>query len=131
MSAFTGSLTLTELDTDWRLWRMETPLIYEVGELGSGRRIAVPAGFETDGASVPRFLWAVLPTWGKYSRAAVIHDYLGTLLMAGTPHPEGQHQRIIDSVFLEAMAVLEVQLPIRWSMWAAVRLAAIVGRRDI
>jgi hypothetical protein len=131
MSAFTGPLSLTELDTDWRMWRLETPLVYEVGELGSGRTIEVPAGFITDGASVPRFLWAICPTWGSYSRAAVIHDFLGTMLMAGTPPPEGMHQTIIDRVFVEAMTVCGTNLVIRWAIWAAVRLAAKVGRRDI
>lgn len=124
MSAFTGSLTITHLDLDWRLWRLEQPLIYEVGELGSGRHITVPAGFETDGASVPRFFWAVLPTWGKYSRAAVIHDYLGTLLVHGTPHAEGPNQKTIDAVFYEAMTVCEVRWPIKVLIWSTMRIVA-------
>ncbi len=126
MSAFTGPLTITHLDLDWRLWRIEVPLVYEVGELGSDRRIEVPAGFETDGASVPRFFWAVLPTWGKYSRAAVIHDYLGTLLVNGTPHPEGQSQAIIDAVFYEAMTVCEVRWPVKALIWSTMRIVALV-----
>jgi len=39
-------------------------------------QVIVPLGFETDFASVPRILWSVLPPWGRYSPAAVVHDWL-------------------------------------------------------
>ena len=35
-SAFTGPLTLTQLD-DWKLWRLEQPLRYEIGRYFLGR----------------------------------------------------------------------------------------------
>jgi len=124
MSAFTGPLTITHLDTDWREWRIEQPLIYEVGELGSGRVIEVPAGFITDGASIPRILWALLPTWGRYSRAAVIHDYLGTRLVEGRPHAYGQTQKVIDGVFLEAMGVCGEKWLVKMALYLSVRIAA-------
>jgi hypothetical protein len=38
--------------------------------------VTVPAGFVTDFASTPRAIWAVIPPFGNYQRAAVIHDYL-------------------------------------------------------
>lgn len=40
--------------------------------------ITAPAGFETDGASIPRFFWRLIgpPLAGKYAPAAVLHDYL-------------------------------------------------------
>lgn len=38
--------------------------------------IIVPKGFCSDFATVPRFLWGIYPPQGKYSRAAVLHDYL-------------------------------------------------------
>jgi len=41
-----------------------------------GKEITVPAGFKTDFASVPRLFWNLAPPWGKYSRAAVVHDWL-------------------------------------------------------
>lgn len=41
-----------------------------------GYIIDVPKGFKTDFASVPRLFWRRLPKWGKYSYAAVVHDYL-------------------------------------------------------
>jgi hypothetical protein len=43
-----------------------------------GRELTVPAGFQCDGASVPRFLWSsVSPAIDPRTiRAAVVHDYL-------------------------------------------------------
>lgn len=97
MSAFTGALTITHLDVDWRVWRLERPLRYEVGSLGSGRLVEVPAGFVTDGASVPRAFWALLPVWGRYSRAAVVHDYLCVLINQGAPHDLAPDRRRADA----------------------------------
>ncbi len=111
MSRFTGELTITQLDVDYRTWRLEQPLVYEVGDENSGHMIEVHKLFETDGASVPRIFWALLPTWGKYSRAAVVHDYLYNELREGTePHPEAPTRQRADAIFLEAMAVCGVGL---------------------
>ena len=38
--------------------------------------MTIPKGFESDMASVPRFLWAVIPPIGPYNKAALLHDYL-------------------------------------------------------
>lgn len=45
-------------------------------KLDSGENIRVPKGFKTDLASTPSFLWPILPPFGRYSQAAVVHDYL-------------------------------------------------------
>lgn len=41
-------------------------------------RYVVPAGFITDGASIPRFFWSLVgsPFTGKYVEVAILHDYL-------------------------------------------------------
>ena len=41
-----------------------------------GMPILIPAGFVSDGASVPRFLWAIIPPYGRYTKAAIVHDFL-------------------------------------------------------
>lgn len=128
MSNFTDDLTITAL-ADGRTWRCFDPLTYEVGAVGSGKLITVPKGFETDGASVPRPLWWFLPSWGTYSRAAVVHDYLCTLLDANTPHALAPDRRTADAIFFEAMVVLGTGAVMRWLMWAAVRLYAIGARK--
>lgn len=122
MSRFTGPLTITELDNEVRLWRLETPLVYEVGHLGSGRVVEVPAGFITDGASVPRPFWSLLPAWGSYSRAAVLHDYLLVRLYGPDPHAEALSRLQADRIFLEAMNVLGTGAITRTLLYAGVRL---------
>jgi hypothetical protein len=124
MSAFTGALTVTHLDLDWRRWRLETPLRFEIGSLGSGLVVEAPPGMVTDGASVPRLLWSVLPAWGRYSRAAVIHDRLCDLINAGTPHVLAPTRRIADRIFLDAMKVSGVNRLVGLAMYGAVRAEA-------
>lgn len=121
MSAFTGPLSLTELDADWRLWRLDTPLTFEVGSLGSGKAVTAPVGMITDGASVPRTLWSCIPPWGPYSRAAVIHDRLCYLLASGAPHPLAPTYAAAADIFLEAMQVGGTPLCQRQEMYLAVR----------
>jgi len=122
MSSFTGPLTITQLEADWRQFRTEHVIVYEVGDLGSGRVIEVPAPFFTDGASVPRWLWSFLPTWGSYSRAAVVHDYLLFLLKDGRPHAEGQTRRQCDGVFWEAIGVCPTSFGVRCLLYFGVSL---------
>lgn len=38
--------------------------------------VYVPRGFVSDGASVPRFLWALIPPDGLHRAAALAHDWL-------------------------------------------------------
>lgn len=41
----------------------------------NSRFINVPARFETDGARVPRLLWAFLDPAGEAFESAIVHDY--------------------------------------------------------
>jgi hypothetical protein len=50
------------------------PLRYLI--LNTGVEIRVPLGFVTDFASTPRTIWSVLPPFGEYQLAAVVHDFL-------------------------------------------------------
>lgn len=62
------------------------------------------------------------PHAGRYSRAAVVHDYLYNELRPGTePHPEAPTRQRADAIFYEAMQVSGVGFFTRWIMWAAVR----------
>lgn len=64
--------------------------------------ICVPAGYRTDFASIPRILWRVLPPFGQYGKAAVIHDWLCDV------EPKLCDNTTAADVFNEAMAVLGV-----------------------
>lgn len=75
----------------------------------------------TDFASVPRvFVW-LLPRYGPYTKAAILHDYLWRTVV-----PVGKISRTeADRVFREAMHELNVAFLRRWIMWAAVRWASL------
>ena len=52
-------------------------LCNNMSSLVNGTHYNVPAGFVTDLASVPRFLyWKYPPNWTPYVPAAILHDYL-------------------------------------------------------
>jgi hypothetical protein len=75
--------------------------------------VLIPAGFETDFASVPRFFWRIVPPWGKYSPAAVVHDFLYATGVVS--------RRRADKIFLRAMCQLDVAWWRRQLMYRAVR----------
>jgi len=123
MSRFTGPADLRHMGAGrWRSWQVLRPIVYEIGAEGSGVEAMVPVDFETDGASVPRLLWPLLPPTGRYLRAAILHDYLYTRIKAGEPHALIRTRAAADREFRRAMAACGVSAPTRWLMWAGVRL---------
>ena len=113
MSKFTDVLIVSPL-ADGRTWVTRKEFGYDIGEEGSGNSIDVPIGFMTDFASVPRPLWWLIPRWGKYGNAAVIHDYC---------YWEQRFSRKeADRIFREGMEVLGVPKCKRTLMYCAVRL---------
>lgn len=59
-------------------FRLVAPWVYIWDHQGIRRRLTIPAGFEHDGASIPRILWTLLGLTpaGLISAAAVAHDAL-------------------------------------------------------
>ena len=51
-------------------------LLQDFTETTKYGEITVPKGYITDLASSPRFTWSFVPPFGRYSQAAVIHDWL-------------------------------------------------------
>lgn len=129
MSAFTGPLAIAEQDADSDWWMLITPLVWEVGALGSGVFITVEDGFTTDGASIPWPIVDFFPRWGrKYRRPSILHDRLLTWIDDGTPHPNAPTRAAADRVFLEAMAACHVWWSVRWAFYFAVRIGALWSR---
>ena len=109
---------ITELDAmlikDDLIWKLERPLIYESDLLGP---IMVPAGFETDLASVPR-LPLIYTLWGgKAHREGVVHDFLYRL----DSDPQATFDQA-NEVFFEAMQCREKSWYVRYPMWWGVCL---------
>jgi hypothetical protein len=90
-------------------WRVAQEFRYYIGSEDSQQWVTVPAGYLTDGASVPRVFWSLIPPWGAYGQAAVVHDLLCEYLSI-VDH--GQVLAITreraDQIFNEAMQVLKV-----------------------
>lgn len=101
-------------------WTLERELAYEANH----DLFKIPAGFCTDLASVPRLFWSILPPWGRYAKAAVLHDWL---YVVQPPIQRGFGYRTIsrkeaDGIFLQAMRKAGVDFVTRWTMYHAVRL---------
>ena len=129
MSSFTSPLIVTPFGRNkWKLFKEFT---YHVGSKYSNNIIPVPAGFVTDFASIPQtliivvgisamilayyrnldwLLWVgvlivfiilTMPAWGRYGKAAVVHDYL----YGDVDNKKRRDRKYTDDVFYEAMLV--------------------------
>lgn len=68
---------ITQVNGSDDLYRLEEDLVVRTWDGDTPQCVfAVPAGFQTDGATVPRFLWWLIPKMGRHSRAAFAHDWL-------------------------------------------------------
>lgn len=95
-----------------RVFRLQQPYRY-ISTLGT---VTVPAGTETDGASVPRAFWTIFEPFGEYFPAAVIHDFLYT------PDNHEFDRWESDIIFKEAMFNLGVPWTKREPIYHAVRI---------
>lgn len=111
MSSFSTPLHLEY--GDGRKWKLILGFRYDTDLLAAGA-VYVPAGFETDFASVPRLFWRLYPPTGQYGKAAVVHDYLY--------RGSGVSRELADKIFLEAMECLKVHWWTRHTIYRAVRL---------
>ena len=112
MSSFRSKLVISPV-TGGKRWLLIEPFEYERGKMESFDIIRVPKDFETDFASIPRIFWSILPPWGRYGKAAVLHDWM---------YFNGKKTRKeCDSIFLEAMGVLKVSWWKKKVMYLGVR----------
>lgn len=88
----------------------------------------LPPGFMSDGASVPRALWWFLPPWGDRSTiAALFHDWLCELLIAGRPQPGATTRADCDRLFRDCLVDLGVSAWRAWAAWTGVRAFSIAS----
>ena len=117
MTDFERAKVIVEQVSD-KNWLLRKALDYT----GKFETFHVPVGQGTDFASVPRvFVW-FLPRYGRYTKAAILHDFLwreraskGTLDYVDA-----------DGTFRRAMRQLGVPFLRRWIMWSAVRWGALL-----
>jgi hypothetical protein len=104
---------------DIYLWILAGDLIYRSDYWAE--LIIAPKGFETDFASIPKWIprWLFDPA-GRHRAAAVVHDYLARL--------EGFDRKIADLIFFEAMGLLDVKKWRKKLMYWAVRIGSLRKR---
>jgi hypothetical protein len=94
-------------------WRLTAPLVYDSDV--AGRVFVVPAGFETDYASVPRVALAFLLCGDTAHAASAVHDFLYT-----PPHPVTRD--VADAVLREAALISGVPAWRAKLLWLGVRI---------
>jgi hypothetical protein len=100
-------------------WEVLKEIVYHA----RSQDFVVEEGMRTDFASVPRaFVW-FLPRYGRYTKAAILHDHLWR---EEVPHAISRIEA--DGIFRQAMRQLEVPFLRRWIMWGAVRLGALATK---
>ena len=95
-------------------WALVEPLVYR----GNRETFTAPSGFETDFASVPRALVWLIPRYGRYTKAAILHDYLWRTGVVPRVDANGLFRRVMRELGVPALR--------RWMMWAAVGLGSVV-----
>ncbi len=115
MSSFTRVPPLKAIPPNYKLYKTTVAFEYYVGSEDSNDTISIPKGYETDGASIPKFAWSLIGgPLGKYAPAAVLHDLLY--------YTQTRTRKESDRIFLEAMKVLGVNRFKRWLMHKCVRV---------
>lgn len=132
---------------DAKRWKLLNNLTYK----GKDEYFDIPAGYQTDFASVPRAVQALIPTTGAYTLAAVAHDYFCDSLNTGyrlrkqgvdamraagwvelvgkgwIKEPEMPGPRDTDAIFRRMMRELGVSFLLRWLIWVGVRWGAVAN----
>lgn len=121
MSTFTRFSAIEQLQYDKAasvlnnkdIWETIPGFRYYIGAENSDQYVDVETGFKTDGATIPRFLWWLLPPIGEYSQACTLHDklcttYRITRVINGNPVQVAITRKEIDRILDEALGVLEV-----------------------
>lgn len=84
--------------------------------------VEAPVKKRTDLASVPLWLWALFPPYGRYTAAAIVHDELWDMAKRGEITFGDADYQLRE--MLRACGVSELRSGI---MWASVRWAGMVG----
>lgn len=116
MSSFTTELVISPAARTG-FWKLDEAFDYYIDESARRVTISVPKGFETDFASIPRIFWNILPPFGTYGKASIVHDFLYSVLSNDLQYTRAD----CDKVFLDAMGILGTNVIVRYSMWVAVR----------
>jgi len=114
-----------------KTWELEEEVVYQ----GKDELFTIPVGFKTDFASVPGAVQWLIPSYGQYTLAAIVHDQFCDNLNAYHNNPcYGEHfqaptpnARDTDAIFRRIMRELGVPPLRRWLIWTGVRWGALAN----
>lgn len=114
------------------VYELIVDLCYQGNPDSGGDLIAIPAGFKTDLASVPRFLSWLTPIAGVHNRAAILHDWnCVQLARFWRLRYEDEVPRInsndTDGLFLRCLREAGVHTYRRRAYWVGVRYGALAN----
>ena len=115
MNNFTSDLIVRSYTSS--KWELNENFFFYFDESNKNIGIIVPKGFVTDFASIPRIFWSIIPPTGRYTKAAVLHDFLYSI-----DSNYGLRRKQCDLIFLKAMKILKVKKWKRIIMYLGVRL---------
>jgi len=138
LEQFSGPVEVAYATTESRqlgydVWRIMNAFRFYPNPADKSTYVDVPAGFLSDGASVPRPFWWVLPPWGSYGPAAITHDFLcetGKIVLSGVPSVLTTRAEA-DKIFKLAMEALGVPGWKKNVMYIAVRVFEKVARHPM
>lgn len=113
-------------------WRVTNGFRYYIGALDSSRWVDIPTGYLTDGASVFFPINAIIPAWGSYGQAVILHDYLCehylyTRIRDGIMSVEAIDRKEIDEILSDSMKILGVKKWQHFLIMAGVNLYRIIA----
>lgn len=115
MSSFTNPIDSRKLPNGKR--RLLTSFEYYVHSKYDNVVILVPAGFISDGATIPRFLWPIIGhPWDDYEQAAWLHDYICKHMRRTYNRKQG------EKIMYDAMGALGVSKWKRKTMYRGLRM---------
>lgn len=114
---FLSKLEISPSPIDETKWVLGEPLIYKSS---ASLTIIVPKEYETDLASIPRILWSIMPPFGFYSSAAVVHDWIYN--NKGSVSGYFLTRKRADTILLNAMLESNVPKIKAYTIYHAVRL---------
>jgi hypothetical protein len=94
--------------------------------VGKTETFIVPRGFVSDFATIPKFLWWLFGPTGAYTAAAILHDWLCTMLATRVPPASA---RDTDGIFRRRCKELGVDFVSRWLLWTGVRWGALFNAK--
>lgn len=113
-------------------WRVRDGFKYYIGTIEDDCWVNVPDGFLSDGASVPAVVWGLLPPWGIYGQAAVLHDYLCEYLsITRNGVPETITRETADELFNAAMITIGVPTATRKALYLGVTAYRKLGGNEL